>query len=126
VFPAAAGADVCRTLDLTPIATTVPTTTTTTVAGPGPAPSSPAAPPAADLNTRIVAFRDAVVPQFLDSPCMAPATGVDIVRRELDRAGLADWTVASSGFTVDRPCATLSLRTEERQVILVPAPPRPR
>jgi hypothetical protein len=81
---------------------------------------------AADLNTRIVAFRDAVVPQFLDAQCMAPATGVDIVRRELDRAGLGDWTVASTGFTTERPCATLSLRTEERTVILVPAPPRPR
>jgi hypothetical protein len=105
VFPAAAGVDVCRMLDLTPIAPTPPPPTTT---------------------TRIVAFRDAVVPQFLDAQCMAPATGVDIVRRELDRAGLGDWTVASTGFTTERPCATLSLRTEERTVILVPAPPRPR
>jgi hypothetical protein len=123
VFPAAAGVDVCRMLDLTPIAPTPPPPTTTTFLGPGPAP--PLA-PAADLNTRIVAFRDAVVPQFLDAQCMAPATGVDIVRRELDRAGLGDWTVASTGFTTERPCATLSLRTEERTVILVPAPPRPR
>lgn len=122
VFPATAGADVCTALDLAPITPPAP--------APAPAPATtmprptPAPEPAPDLNTAILGFRDAVLGQFLESPCMAPATGVEIVRRELDRAGLRDWTVVSGGFTADRPCATLSLRTEERQVLLVPGTPR--
>jgi hypothetical protein len=121
VFPATAGTDVCTALNLVPITPTTSPPAPTTPA-PGPAPAPP--PPAADLNTRILNFRDAVLGQFLDAPCMAPATGADIVRRELDRAGLGDWTVVSGAFTADRPCATLSLRPEERQVLLVPATPR--
>ena len=129
VFPATAGADVCTALNLAPMTpppappplpspTPAPALTTTTPGG------TPAPQPAADLSTRILNFRDAVVGQFLESPCMAPAAGAEIVRRELDRAGLGDWTVVSGGFTEDRPCATLSLRTEERQVLLVPGTPR--
>lgn len=117
VFPATAGADVCTALNLVPITPTpAPSPTTTT---PRPAPT-----PASELNARILSFRDAVVGQFLDTPCMAPATGTDIVRRELDRAGLGDWTVVSGGFSAERPCATLSLLPEERRVLLVPGTPR--
>lgn len=119
VFPATAGADVCTALNLVPISTTQPPPTTTPRPGPAPAP-----PPAADLNTRILDFRDAVLGQFLDAGCMAPATGEEIVRRELDRAGLGDWTILSSGYTAERPCATLSLRPDQRLVVLVPAPAR--
>ncbi|HUR22291.1 MAG TPA: hypothetical protein VMZ73_00315 [Acidimicrobiales bacterium] len=122
VFPTTAGTDVCTALNLVPISATPPTPPpppATTTPGPAPAPQ-----PTADLNTRILAFRDAALGQFADAPCVAPATGADIVRRELDRAGLADWTVVSGAFTADRPCATLSLRPEERQVLLVPGTPR--
>lgn len=120
VFPATAGVDVCTALNLVRVgpAPAPPAPTTTTVSSPGPAP------PPADLNTRILNFRDAVLGPFLDSPCMAPAAGADLVRRELDRAGLNDWTIVSGGFTADRPCATLSFRSEERQVVLVPSTPR--
>ena len=120
VFPATAGADVCTALNLVPITPTQPPPPTT--ASPGPAPTPPA--PAADLNTRILSFRDAVLGQFIDAGCMPPATGEDIVRRELDRAGLEDWTVLSTGYTAERPCATLSLHPDQRQVVLVPATPR--
>ena len=119
VFPATAGADVCTALNLVPSTQPPPTPAPTTTPAPAPAPQ-----PTADLNTRILNFRDAVLGQFVDAPCMAPATGADIVRRELDRAGLGDWTVVSGAFSADRPCATLSLRPEERQVLLVPASPR--
>ena len=121
VFPATAGTDVCTALNLVPIAPPPPPPPAPTTTAPGPA---PAPQPAADLNTRILNFRDAALGQFLEAPCMAPATGAEIVRRELDRAGLGDWTVVGGGFTADRPCATLSLRTEERQVVLVPGTPR--
>jgi hypothetical protein len=121
VFPAAGGADVCTALNLAPVTPTPTTSPPPPPTAPGPA---PAPPPAADLNTRILNFRDAALGQFLDAPCVAPATGAEIVHRELDRAGLGDWTVVSGAFSADRPCATLSLRPEERQVLLVPAPPR--
>lgn len=119
VFPATAGTDVCTALNLVPITPTQPPAPPTTVPGPAPAP-----PPAADLNTRIVNFRDAVLGQFIDAPCLAPATAEGIVRRALDREGLGDWTIVSTGYTAERPCATLSLRPEQRQVVLVPGTPR--
>ena len=115
VFPATAGVDVCTAVTSVPPAPTPPAPTTTT---------PPATAPPADVNTRVLRFRDAVLAQFLDTPCMAPAAGVDIVRRELDRAGLGEWTIVSGGFSAERPCATLSLHSAERQVILVPSPPR--
>lgn len=119
VFPAMGGADVCTALNLVPIsaAPLQPTTTTTTSA-------QSTETTAADLNSRIVAFRDSTVGQFLASPCVSPQAGADIVRRELDRAALRDWTVVTGEFSADRPCATVSVRSEERQVLLVPAPPR--
>jgi hypothetical protein len=120
VFPATAGADVCTALNLVPITPTQPAPPAT--AGPGPVPTAPA--PAADLNTRIVSFRDAVLGQFVDAGCMPPATGEEIVRRELDRAGLEDWTVLSTGYTAERPCATLFLHPDQRQVVLVPGTAR--
>jgi hypothetical protein len=113
VFPATAGGDVCAGLDLPP----VPSTTTP----PAPAPDPPAP---ADVNARILAFRDATVPQFLEAACMTPQVGTDIVRQELERAGLIGWTITAEGFTAERPCATLSIQTAARQVILVPAPAR--
>jgi hypothetical protein len=122
VFPAMGGADVCTALNLVPIS-----------APPPPLPLQPTTTPtsgqstettAGDLNSRIVAFRDATVGQFLSSPCVSPQAGADIVRRELDRAALRDWTVVTGDFSADRPCATVSVRSEERQVLLVPAPAR--
>lgn len=127
VFPATAGADVCTALNLVPIAPPPSTTTPPPPTATRPPPTTAPAPgpaPAADLNTRILNFRDAALGQFIDAPCMAPATGAEIVRRELDRAGLGDWTVVSGAFSADRPCATLSVRPEERQVLLVPGTPR--
>lgn len=117
VFPAPAGTDVCVTLDLVPVPSTAPAPDS-----PGPEPSAP--PPADDVNARILAFRNAALPQFLDAPCLTAQAGTDIVRRELDRAGLAGWAVVADGFSSERPCATLALEAEARRVTLVPAPPR--
>lgn len=124
VFPSSRGADECRRLGLTalPSATTVP-------ALPPPAPGSSVAAPPADVNAAFLAFRDAVLPQFLDAHCVDPAAAQDIVRRELDRAGLGDWTIrdgqgVGDGFSAERPCATLGFRPDEHQILLVPAPPR--
>ena len=113
VFPVTAGVDVCATLDLPP--------TPSTTSPPAPAPDPP---PPADVNARILAFRDATVPQFLGAACVTPQAGTDIVRRELERAGLAGWTVTAEGFSAERPCVTLSIQAAERQVILVPSPAR--
>ena len=108
VFPADRGGDVCAALR-------GGSPTTTRVTAPG----------VADANERFLAFRDEVLPRFLDAPCVDPRSGSDLVRRELDRAGLGDWRVAPAGeFTADRPCATLGFRPESGEVALVPSPPR--
>lgn len=111
VFPATAGADTCAGLDLLPI----PPSTTL----PAPHPDPPA-----DVNARIRAFRTATQAEFLGATCLTPQEGTEIIRRELDRAGLAGWTVMAEGFTPDRPCATLSIQADIRRVTLVPGPPR--
>ncbi len=109
VFPATPGHDVCRAV----AAAQAPATATT-------APS----PTLADVNDRFLAFRDAVRPQFVDVPCVDAEDAAAIVRRELDRAGLSAWTVRSGPFSPERPCATLSFRPEQAEVVLVPATPR--
>ncbi len=120
VAPATPGVDTCAALNGAPVATTVPSTTVL----------PPRGEPPVDVSARVLALRDALLPQFLEPPCVDPQVGAAIVRRELDRAGLADWTVrggegaAGDGFSPDRPCATLSFRPELREVVLVPAPPR--
>ncbi|MGI8808153.1 MAG: hypothetical protein ACR2KK_09990 [Acidimicrobiales bacterium] len=125
VFPATPGHDVCAGLGLPPVATAP----LSTVPSSAPPPSGPAPPPA-DPSARILAFRDAVFPLFVDTPCVEPTAAAALVRRELDRAGLGDWTIrggegrAGDGFSAERPCATLSLRPEVREVVLVPSPRR--
>lgn len=120
VAPALSGRDTCGALAGTPVVTSVPSSTV--VAPPGEPPG--------DVNARVLVLRDALLPPFLDAPCVDPQVGAAIVRRELDRAGLPEWTVrggegaAGDGFSPERPCATLSLRPDEREVLLVPAPPR--
>ncbi len=122
VFPATSGPEVCRQLNLLPLHAPMPTST----AG-SPAPSQP--PP--DVAAQFLAFRDSVATHFVDAPCVDPRAGAAIVRQELDRAGLTGWSVrggeglASDGFTAERPCATLSVRPEVREVVLVPFPRRP-
>lgn len=117
VFPTAPGEDVCSRLNLPFVPSTAPP-----VSSPGTT--------LADLPTRILAFRDAVAPAFVDGPCLEPGPAAVIVRRELDRAGLGDWTVrggegqAGDGFSAARPCASLSVRPETREVVLVPVPRR--
>ena len=107
VFPAAPGQDVCRSLVTAPEA---PTT--------GPPPT------VADVTERFRMFREAVLPRFVDAACVEAGPATDIVRRELDRAGLADWRIRAGDFSPDRPCATLSFRPENREVVLSPSTPR--
>ena len=64
------------------------------------------------------------MPQFQDAGCVNPQDATAIVRRELQRAGLIDWTIVAEGFTAERPCATLGIQAETRRVILVPGTPR--
>jgi len=115
VFPATAGRDVCTDLNLAPAPTSRPPASTTS-----PVPSQPPS----DLTAQVLAFREATAAPFLDSPCVEPPAAAAIVRRELDRAGLGDWAVRSGDFPAQRPCATLSVRPENREVVLVPSPRR--
>ncbi len=110
VFPATPGPNVCAAL-------VAPLPSTTAV------PAVPA--PPADMSERFRLFREAVLPRFLDVPCLDQRAATDVVRRELDRAGLAEWRISVGGaFTPDRPCASLGFRPEAAEVVLVPSPPR--
>lgn len=107
VFPAAPGQDVCRSLVTAPEEpTTVPP------------------PTVADATERFRMFREAVLPRFVDAACVEAGPATDIVRRQLDRAGLADWRIRAGDFSPERPCATLSFRPENREVVLSPSTPR--
>lgn len=119
VFPARPGVDACRHLADAPRPSD-PATAGATDPRPVPVP-----PPDGRVNERFLAFRDVVLPQFLDRGCIDARAGVAIVRRELDAAGLGDWVVVpGDGFSPERPCATLLFRPEAREVVLVPAPGR--
>lgn len=115
VFPASPGQDVCTALNIPPVPTSAPSTTSTTAV--------PSQPPS-DPNARVLVFRDAIAGPFVDSPCVEPAAAAALVRRELNRAGLGDWTVRGGEFSAERPCATFSLRPENKEVVLVPSPRR--
>jgi hypothetical protein len=114
VFPArTTGQDVCTSL----------AGASTTVVPP--LPGSTTVPPSADVNERFRVFREAVLPGFVEASCVDPRSATDIVRRELDRAGLGDWRVTTAGeFSADRPCASLGFRPEVGEVTLVPTTPR--
>lgn len=113
VFPTPSGVDVCRALDLPPV---------------GRAPTEPtpsgATGSSGDVNERILVFRDAALAQFLAADCVTPEAGAEIARRELARAGLDGWTIVDGGITPARPCASLAIRPEVRQVVLAPTTPR--
>jgi hypothetical protein len=109
VLPVTPGRDSCAALGTTPA---------------DPSAGDPPAPPSEEVNARVLAVRDVLLPRFLAVPCVEPAAGAAIVREELDRAGLGDWTIRTGDFTAEQPCATLSMRPEAREVVLVPWPAR--
>jgi hypothetical protein len=110
VFPEVLGGDVCRELGLAALVASVPET-------------------ALDEADRFVAFRAAAQARFVGQDCVGSAPATTFVREELDRAGLRGWSVTTatvgdaSGFSPERPCATLAFFPEQRTVTLVPSPP---
>ncbi len=122
VFPQPAGRDVCLDLGLAAV-------TSPAASGPGssarphPVPNDSVVDPA-----RFLAFRDAVA-RRLSEGCIGAGPAEAIVREELARAGLARWSVVvrigadGTGFSAERPCATLNLLPEVSTVELVPLPP---
>lgn len=130
VFPEAAGRDVC--LDLGLVAASAPAPTTPDRVNPpgsSPAGARPDPDDAVVDETRFFAFRDAVLSRFLGQECVGVVAAEAIVREELGRAGLDGWTVTrglgadGSGFSDERPCASLNFHPEVRSVDLVPVPP---
>ncbi len=119
VFPQVSGSDVCLDLDLA--AAGSPPASRPSVPGPG---------AGAEQNVdpdRFLAFRDAVQAR-LGPVCLGPAVAEAIVRDELERAGLEDWTVTlgvGAEFSAERPCASVSLLPEARTVLIVPLPALP-
>jgi uncharacterized membrane protein len=121
VFPEAGGRDVCLDLGLAAAASPA--------GGARPTETVPQSEDGAVDHTRFFAFRDAVLPRFVGQECIGVPAAEAIVREELDRAGLTDWVVVSgvgsdgSGFSEERPCASLSFLPEIATVALVPLPP---
>lgn len=107
VFPTTTGDDVCAGLRL--------------AVAPGEGPT--------EADARFLAFRDAVLDELVGRGCVDPAEAGAVVRRELDRAGLADWAVRTGqgvggeGFSASRPCAGLAFHPDLGEVVLVPSPP---
>jgi len=130
VFPEAVGRDVCLDLGLAASSPPAPPTPDRV----NPSGSSPAGgrlipdEPVVD-HTRFFAFRDAVLARFVGQGCIGVVAAEAIVREELDRAGLDDWTVTTAGgaggpgFSAGRPCASLNFHPEIWSVDLVPLPP---
>ena len=122
VFPEAPGRDVC--LDLGLAAASSPAPPTTEPAGIRLAPDDQVVD-----HARFFAFRDAALSRFVGQECIGAVAAEEIVREELDRAGLDGWTVTTgvgadgAGFSAGRPCASLSFHPEVWSVDLVPVPP---
>jgi len=106
VFPSTAGGDVCAKLGLATLSAGGPTL----------------------ADKSFLAFKEAVVDRFASEPCVDPDRGTAIVRDELDRAGLATWTVGAGegiqgeGFSPQRPCAGLAFEQAQQRIVLVPQP----
>lgn len=113
VFPVEPGRDPCRELNLAAL----------TPPPPQPPPTGlPSTTQPPDPNARFGVFQEAVVERFLGSGCVSPEQGRAIVREELDRAGLAGWTVRDAApFSAGRPCATLGFDPPAQQVLLIPS-----
>jgi hypothetical protein len=66
-------------------------------------------------------LREALVDVFLARGCISQKHAGQLVRDELRRQGIADWTVADgAAFTSERPCASLGFDEPHRVVLLVP------
>lgn len=106
VFPSTAGGDVCASLGLDTLSAGGPTA----------------------AHKSFLAFKGAVVDRFASEPCVDPDRATAIVRDELDRAGLATWTVGvgegiqGEGFSPQRPCAGLAFEQAQQRIVLVPQP----
>ena len=70
-----------------------------------------------------IALRTALVDRFLASGCLDRPGATRVVEDELSAQGLGSWRIVTpTGFTTDRPCASLALEPAARTVLLVPAP----
>ncbi|HEV2759041.1 MAG TPA: hypothetical protein VGV86_05680 [Acidimicrobiales bacterium] len=70
-----------------------------------------------------IALRTALVDRFLASGCLDRPGATRVVEDELRAHGLASWRIVNpTGFTADRPCASLAFEPAATTVLLVPVP----
>jgi hypothetical protein len=78
------------------------------------------------LSKEFASFNEAVL-QRLDMAgrCYSREQAAAVIRQELDRSGLDDWTVKTgrSGFSPDRPCSTLWMNGASKTAELNGQPP---
>ena len=71
----------------------------------------------------VIALRTSLVDRFLTSGCLDRSSATRVVEEELGDHGLAGWKIVNpTGFTADRPCASLAFEPAARTVLLVPMP----
>ncbi len=68
------------------------------------------------------AVNDRLVAYFAGVDCAGLADATVEVRRILDEAGLAGWSIEAGPPTAERPCASFGLDAENQIVVLVPIP----
>ena len=70
-----------------------------------------------------VILKAALVDRFLASGCLERQTATNAVREEFRAQGLVGWKVVNAtGFSTDRPCASLAFEPATKRVLLVPVP----
>lgn len=86
-------------------------------------PPDPASLPAAEAIRRL---NDQLATHFSTQTCQPIDQAAQDVRRILDQAGFADWTITTSPASPDRPCASYALDNDNQTIHLIPIPqPQP-
>jgi hypothetical protein len=75
------------------------------------------------LTTVGVALIDKLVAALAAPNCVDVAAAADLVREQLDQAGLAGWTLITPATVAsDKPCASIAFDPSSKTITLVPVP----
>ena len=79
--------------------------------------------PPSDATSSIVEVENRLVERINPQTCPSFDDTEQLIEQTLDAAGLDDWTVTVSQPPTDqRPCPSLSFRSDLHQIVIVPAP----
>jgi hypothetical protein len=73
--------------------------------------------------SRVAKLKDDLVTAFLSYRCLSGRQATAIIRRELLRRGLGDWSITRNGrFTTQARCASVAVEASADTVAIVPVP----